>query len=339
MRIYRSWLTSGGLLLIAITLAGATAVGGPVGAETWLIAGVSAAIFVGQLVVAFTTDHAPEPASDPSPDPLAHLEALARQDQLATLGLLAASVGHEIRNVISVVKMRLYLARQQIDGEVADELKSVSESITRLEDLAEQLSPYPDTEDRPREGFPLREAIDGALEVVEPKTDAELDLEVAIEANPDLPGESSTFTQVLVNLLLNACDAVQASDDPHIVIRVERDDDRAVVVVEDNGDGLPMQPRERLFEPFFSTKGENCEGGTGIGLWLCRKLVQQRDGTIRAENHEDGARFTIEVPIHNDDPSLERAPTDLREFPHQPGEGENLVSEVPVDEDPRRPSG
>ena len=335
MGIYRSWLASGGLLLIAITLAVALLTGGPVGAETWLIAGISAAVLLGQLSFAFTDEDTAEPASDP----LADLEALTRQDKLATLGLLAASVGHEIRNVISVVKMRLYLARQQVGGGVADELKSTSESITRLEDLAEQLSPYPDTDDRPREGFPLRKAIEGALEVVEPKTDTELELEVTIEANPDLPGESSTFTQVLVNLLLNACDAVQDCDDPHIVIRVEREGDRAIVVVEDNGDGLPMQPRERLFEPFFSTKGEACEGGTGIGLWLCRKLIQQRDGTIRAENHDTGARFTVEVPVHTDDPSLERAPTDLREFPHQPGEGENLVSEVPSDDDTRRPSG
>jgi signal transduction histidine kinase len=229
---------------------------------------------------------------------LEHLEQLARQDELATLGMLAASVGHEIRNVISVIKMRLYLARQQSDEVVADEIEGAVESITRLEELSEHLSTFTDDEEETSPKFGLQEAVEGAIETVEPKMNGEVEMQVDVAEELELEGCRGTFNQVLVNLVLNAYDAVRGVDEPRIVVRAEEFDEGAVrVVVCDNGPGLDEEGLDRIFEPFYTTKGDDREGGSGVGLWLCRQLLREQGGTIRAENRADGgARFVVEFP-------------------------------------------
>lgn len=229
---------------------------------------------------------------------LEHVEQLARQDELATLGLLAASVGHEIRNVISVIKMRLYLARQQSDEVVADEIDGAVESITRLEELSEHLSTFTDADEQTSDQFALEEAIEGAIEVVEPKMNGDVDLQVHIDEELQLEGARGTFNQVLVNLVLNAYDAVRGSEEPRIVVRAEWFDEGAVrVAVCDNGPGLDEEELDRIYEPFYTTKDGNHQGGSGVGLWLCKQLLREQDGAIRAENRaEGGARFVVEFP-------------------------------------------
>jgi len=252
------------------------------------------------------------------PDHLADIDALARQDQLATRGLLSASVGHEIRNVISVVKMRLYLACQQTDGDVAEELESIADSIGRLEDLSNRLSPYPDDTPTRDDQFRLREAVAAAVDVVAPKTDDEIAIEVEIASNPDICACNSAFTQVLVNLLLNACDAVRQRDNGRVHVRAGRRGAEAVITVADNGPGIPTDHLDRVFEPFFTTKDADADGGTGIGLWLCRQLVDQCDGTIRAENTDSaGAKFTVELPAPRSETCIDRTPDGARQFPQQ----------------------
>ncbi len=264
-----------------------------------------------------------------------YVEELAHQDKLATLGLLAASIGHEINNVISVVKMRLYLARQQADEEVADEIEGAVEAITRLEELSEHLSMYVEEEGDEGEGFGLGEAIEGALDVVEPKIRSGLELEVDIEAEPEVVGCRGSFIQVVVNLLLNAYDAVEGVEEARIGLWAERRGDRAVVTVIDNGPGIEVDRLEAIFEPFFTTKEGDREGGSGIGLWLCRQIVQREGGEIRAENREEGgARFVVVVPVVSPERAGEAVGAGP-EFPQQSdAELADRESEVPLDDNP-----
>ena len=100
--------------------------------------------------------------------------------------------------------------------------------------------------------------------------------------------------QVFVNLLRNAAHALEGRQDGAIRIVVDADDDHSMLQVEDNGCGMNEETRQRIWEPFFSTKGEK---GTGLGLDVCRNLIQQHDGEIDCQSEPGlGTTFMIRLP-------------------------------------------
>jgi two-component system C4-dicarboxylate transport sensor histidine kinase DctB len=118
--------------------------------------------------------------------------------------------------------------------------------------------------------------------------------------------------QILVNLLSNAADATAGRDKPRVALRVRRQDDLALVEVEDNGPGVPENLREKIFEPFFSTKGDQ---GNGLGLWISSEIARLHGGTLTVhEGASGGALFRLALPIDSrggapDLPQLERQAT------------------------------
>jgi C4-dicarboxylate-specific signal transduction histidine kinase len=123
-----------------------------------------------------------------------------------------------------------------------------------------------------------------------------------VEVPSDLPEVFVTprrLAQVLLNLLVNAGDALEEAGVPQGEVRVrgEVQGKQVVLLVEDNGPGFPPEVLPRLFEAFFTTKGP--EKGTGLGLSISRELVERFGGTLHAENRpEGGARLRIALPIH-----------------------------------------
>jgi two-component system, NtrC family, sensor kinase len=100
--------------------------------------------------------------------------------------------------------------------------------------------------------------------------------------------------QVLLNLMMNAADAVRRPGG-RIAVDATRDDDHVRITVEDDGGGIAASVRERLFEPFVTTK--DVGRGTGLGLAVCRGLVEAAGGTIHAEDGAEGARFVLALPV------------------------------------------
>jgi C4-dicarboxylate-specific signal transduction histidine kinase len=120
----------------------------------------------------------------------------------------------------------------------------------------------------------------------------------------EVPGEAVVraeprrLGQVLLNLLLNAADAIEDAklQDGRVAVRVEVVGERVRVMVEDNGPGIQAENLSRLFTTFFTTKAPG--KGTGLGLALSRQYVESFGGTLHAENRpEGGARFTVELPV------------------------------------------
>jgi signal transduction histidine kinase len=103
--------------------------------------------------------------------------------------------------------------------------------------------------------------------------------------------------QVVLNLLVNAAQAIAPGNAAahRIGVRTWRDGSRAKIEVTDTGSGIPEELAEHIFEPFFTTRERS--GGTGLGLWLARAILEEEGGAIEASNVEDGgARFTLELP-------------------------------------------
>ncbi len=260
-------------------------------------------------------------------------DRLVHAEKMASLGTLTAGVAHELNNPLNFVNnfaavglelVEELVAWQRGDDEVADEevpeiVADLAANITAIRDNGMRATGIVTSMlDHARGG--------GSGGVIEP-TDLNVlvgrfvklaevthrgaqlgtgSLEVDVELGAGVgmvPLVGQQFGRVVVNLLNNAVDAVNqhAADAPddfrrRIAVRTRREGDRVVVIVEDNGGGVPEDLRSRIFEPFFTTKTGT--SGTGLGLSLCYDIiVQGHNGTFELGDAEDGgARFTITLP-------------------------------------------
>ncbi len=223
-------------------------------------------------------------------------------ERVYALGVVAASVVHELRNPMSVVASYVDLARAQAErlaviagdrgadaaAELDHLLGSAWEGVMRMAEVARgvELSSQRQVGVSRAE---LGDVVQLTLKVVGAKIVASIAPGLIVSVNPTQLG------QVALNLIVNAMQAVQADDD-RVVVTVERlGDDRARLVVSDDGPGVPDDFKAKIFDPFFTTK---LEGGTGLGLAICRKIVEDADGTLTVtDTAGGGATFTVELPL------------------------------------------
>jgi signal transduction histidine kinase len=119
------------------------------------------------------------------------------------------------------------------------------------------------------------------------------------EGVPHVAGDARALNQVFLNLLKNATEALEGTGG---IVRVRLGQEGSWVVIEirDDGPGIPPEIRERLFEPFFSTKGAG--RGTGLGLSICRRIVSEHGGSIRVDSSsEAGTTFMVRLPVRGED--------------------------------------
>ena len=231
----------------------------------------------------------------------------AEVERLVLVGQLAAGVAHEVNNPLAFVKSNLHYLDRELSGTLSPEktelrelLNETRQGVLRIQQIVMDLRRFS------RDGMGSEEA-EGVPEdaMHEAKRLASVRLrslgEVALDVTPGLPrvrlGQRH-LVQVLMNLLLNAADAVEGAVPPrraHIVVSAREVEGGVRLEVEDNGPGIPPEVLPRLFEPFFTTKPSG--KGTGLGLALCREYVSRAGGMLQAENRaEGGARFVLVLP-------------------------------------------
>jgi len=231
--------------------------------------------------------HPPDPAPRPEEEIRRLRELLAAAGRLAEFGRFAAQQIHELRQPLFAIKglAQLLLEKERVDlEEVLDFARHIveqSERLTALVSNLRQLSIPPAVEASHRvEIGPVLVRVTSLLEFRLRKASATLRTQIA----PDLPplaAASSALEQILINLLANALDAVTGAPRPTVQVRarVLAENPRfAVIEVADNGGGIAKTVRDRLFESFFTTKGE--EQGTGLGLAVSRELARSAGGDL-----------------------------------------------------------
>jgi C4-dicarboxylate-specific signal transduction histidine kinase len=229
---------------------------------------------------------------------LAELEKQrALDDRLSLLGRLVADVAHELRNPLTYVTANVTLLREGIDqGAVSEALTDVETGLSRISGLIDDLRAFARNEPEPLGACDLGPIIEEALRISSVRLSAIATVQQAI--SPGLPlvtGSARRLVQVLVNLLINAADALEDAPAPRQVRVTAREDGGAVLLcVEDNGPGIAPEIRDRLFTPFSTTKGTK---GTGLGLSLSREYLSSFRATIEAGQSElGGARFALRLP-------------------------------------------
>lgn len=227
-------------------------------------------------------------------------ERLLHAEKLASVGKLAASVAHEIRNPLTSIKMWLFWLRRstQPDGEALEAFDTVAREIDRLESVVRNFLEFtrpPNLSPRPCR---LAELMDAALQLIAHRLSAhKITLQRSAGCESDkVMADPDQFKQVLINLLDNAIDAMPEGGE--IRIASQREVDRsgmpmAVVFVSDSGPGIPADVAARIFEPFFSTKKE----GTGLGLCIAANVLARHHGRLALRGGTSGASFAVYLPL------------------------------------------
>lgn len=233
--------------------------------------------------------------------------ALITNEKLAVAGRLAASIAHEIHNPLDSVSNILFLMKSGNSAEESEQFLSMAQQeIARVTKISRSmLSLY--RESVAPVSIDIKEIVEGTLVLLEHRThDLGSAINVAIPKGLCIEGFPAELRQVFTNLVVNAVEA--AGSGGHVEINAQhispgidasgnRQEDGVLVEVVDNGPGIPESTLPSLFEPFFSTKGEQ---GTGLGLWVSRGIIRKHGGTIELASRPDnqGAIARVFLATH-----------------------------------------
>jgi len=224
-------------------------------------------------------------------------DRLIAGERLAAVGRLATGIAHEIGNQLSLLGYAELLAEKfEGDPEVRELTDPLMAARRRLSGMVASIREFVRGQGNAyqREELLLLPIVDEALSILrfEPAIKMRTVVREPRDAEVSAVVNKDKILQVLINLLRNSLQATREGG--HLRVGVRREGDQALIEVGDDGIGIAPEHQERIFEPFFTTKGET---GTGLGLGICRRIVEEHGGTITvASEPEKGATFTVRLP-------------------------------------------
>ncbi|HYJ46645.1 MAG TPA: ATP-binding protein, partial [Pyrinomonadaceae bacterium] len=234
-------------------------------------------------------------------------ERMAQSDKLRAVGELAAGVAHNLNNALTVIQGRAQLLQRRAADEATSKSLEVivgavadgSKTLRRILDFArrEQAKDFAPLD--------LAELIDSSVEIAKPKWQSksgrrsgQINVRVENRGSVHVLGETAELREVVLNLLFNAVDAMPDGGDIEIGTRAELDS--ACFWVADTGCGMSPETLERIFEPFYTTKGDR---GTGLGLSASHGIVTRHKGQIMVVSEPGlGTRFEVRLPLYEGRP-------------------------------------
>jgi nitrogen fixation/metabolism regulation signal transduction histidine kinase len=235
-------------------------------------------------------------------------ERLVIAERIAAWQEIARRLAHEIKNPLTPIQMAMDTLRKtwkkqhpSFDEILEESTTTVLQEADRLKHIVAEFSDFARMPKPEFQRLDLNDAVERGLALYQNGT-VPVEIKLAPKL-PELDADKNQLNQVILNLVENARDAINQKSDPaagRITVTTKLGDaaDRVMVVVEDNGPGVPPELKDKVFAPYFTTK--HAKGGTGLGLAIVHRIVSDHGGRITiTDNPGGGARFSIELPLRN----------------------------------------
>jgi two-component system sensor histidine kinase HydH len=227
-------------------------------------------------------------------------EKVRRSEKLAAIGKLAAGISHEIRNPLSSIRGFAQFLRHALKDKPQEReyTEVMIKEMDRINRVVSDLLSFAGQDVVELAPTNVAELVEHVIQLVEPEThDKKVQIHSAAASGLDkIPLDAYKITQVLLNLILNA---LQFNDNGNIRVTAELDKENSQLIfqVEDDGPGIPLENKDKVFDPFFTTR----EKGTGLGLAIVHNIVESHRGEIWVDSplpgKKRGCRFTISIPV------------------------------------------
>lgn len=222
---------------------------------------------------------------------------LIRSERLAALGQLAAGIAHEIRNPLTSINILIHSMIQNLPlgDPQREDFQVIEEEIQRINEIINQFLQFAKPASPNLERTEVTSIFEETLQLLRPQTEK---LQISVEKDflslPLITIDKEQMKQVILNLLMNAIQAMPGGGRLKLQGGVSKDGQWVQLAIQDSGVGIPPEDMNRLFDPFFSTK----EGGIGLGLSIAYRIIDQHHGKIDVTSDPDeGTTFTVYLPI------------------------------------------
>lgn len=227
---------------------------------------------------------------------------LIQQSRMAAMGEMLGNIAHQWRQPLNALGVKIQELGLSYDyGELDKELldTNTTTAMEILQHLSQTITVFQNftVPDKEKSLFSVKQVIAHTIQIIDEtlKRDG-IALEISSTGDPQINGYPNEFSQVLMNLILNARDAFQEQKtvNPRITVLSWSENDKSVVTITDNGGGIKENIIDKIFDPYFTTK--NLGKGTGVGLFLSKSIIEKNmGGRITVRNVENGSEFRIEV--------------------------------------------
>jgi signal transduction histidine kinase/CheY-like chemotaxis protein len=229
-------------------------------------------------------------------------QMLIQQNRLASMGEMIGNIAHQWRQPLNTLGIIVQQAPAifksgQLDKEFVN--SSTNQSMELIQHMSHTIDVFRNffKPDKEKVVFTLNEMVVNSMSIMEGSLGSlRISVEIDVQEDFELYSYPNEFLQVLINILANASDAFEERQiaNPKVRITLSREDSMAVLTISDNAGGIPEGVLDKIFDPYFTTKGP--QAGTGVGLFMSKTIIEKNmGGKLTARNIADGAEFRIEV--------------------------------------------
>ena len=217
---------------------------------------------------------------------------------MASLGIMAAGIAHEIGNPLTSISSIIQLMKRRLkDPQNQQYLSTIQENIHRISQIVKELVDFSRPSSEQLQPTDINKVVQSAVGIARYDRRAR-NIQFQVEFDPSLPTISlvaDQLHQVILNMLVNALDAMEKQGD-RITVRTYRENDNVVIEIQDTGEGIAPENLSRIFEPFFTTK--EVGKGTGLGLTVSYGIVKKFGGDVQVKSQQGkGTTFRIVLPV------------------------------------------